>query len=50
MELLPTIDALHWIADHGPEILGDERVEQPADLPQAEEGLVRVSSRSAWWA
>ena len=26
MELLPTIDALHWIADHGEEILGDERV------------------------
>jgi succinate-semialdehyde dehydrogenase/glutarate-semialdehyde dehydrogenase len=26
MELIPTIDALHWIADHGPEILEDERV------------------------
>src|SRR5206468_9324049 len=26
MELIPTIDGLHWIADHGPEILGDERV------------------------
>ena len=26
MELIPTIDALHWIADHGPEILADERV------------------------
>ena len=26
MELLPTIDALHWIADHGPAILGDERI------------------------
>src|SRR4051794_3232918 len=26
MELLPTIDALHWIADHGPKILADERI------------------------
>ncbi|MEA2427954.1 MAG: hypothetical protein QOF37_1582, partial [Thermoleophilaceae bacterium] len=26
MELVPTIDSLHWIADHGPKILGDERV------------------------
>src|SRR4051812_29494866 len=26
MELVPTIDALHWIADHGPKILGDEKV------------------------
>ncbi|HEX8068278.1 MAG TPA: aldehyde dehydrogenase family protein [Thermoleophilaceae bacterium] len=26
MELIPTIDALHWIADHGPELLADERV------------------------
>jgi succinate-semialdehyde dehydrogenase/glutarate-semialdehyde dehydrogenase len=29
MELLPTIDALHWIADNGPGILEDERVKQP---------------------
>ena len=29
MELLPTIDALHWIAEHGEEILGDERVSNP---------------------
>src|SRR5947209_8920361 len=29
MELLPTIDALHWIAARGPEILGDERVRTP---------------------
>jgi succinate-semialdehyde dehydrogenase/glutarate-semialdehyde dehydrogenase len=29
MELLPTIDALHWIAAQGPEILGDERVPTP---------------------
>ena len=26
MELVPTIDALHWIADNGPKILSDERV------------------------
>jgi acyl-CoA reductase-like NAD-dependent aldehyde dehydrogenase len=26
MELVPTIDALHWIADHGPKILKDEKV------------------------
>ena len=29
MELIPTIDALRWIADHGPEILGDERIPTP---------------------
>jgi succinate-semialdehyde dehydrogenase/glutarate-semialdehyde dehydrogenase len=26
MELLPTIDALHWIADQGPKILADEKI------------------------
>jgi succinate-semialdehyde dehydrogenase/glutarate-semialdehyde dehydrogenase len=26
MELVPTIDALHWIADNGPKILADERI------------------------
>src|ERR1700710_2393765 len=26
MELVPTIDALHWIADHGPKLLGDEKI------------------------
>ena len=26
MELVPTIDALHWIADDGPKILADEKV------------------------
>ena len=29
MELLPTIDALHWIAAQGPEILADEHVRTP---------------------
>jgi succinate-semialdehyde dehydrogenase/glutarate-semialdehyde dehydrogenase len=26
MELVPTIDALHWIADHAPKLLQDEKV------------------------
>jgi acyl-CoA reductase-like NAD-dependent aldehyde dehydrogenase len=26
MELLPTIDSLKWIADNGPDILGDEKI------------------------
>ncbi len=26
MELIPTIDALHWCAEEGPEILADERI------------------------
>ncbi len=26
MEVLPSIDALHWIATAGPEILADERL------------------------
>jgi acyl-CoA reductase-like NAD-dependent aldehyde dehydrogenase len=29
MELLPTIDALHWIADHAGQILEDEKVKNP---------------------
>jgi acyl-CoA reductase-like NAD-dependent aldehyde dehydrogenase len=29
MELLPTIDLLHWCADNGPEILADEKVSYP---------------------
>ena len=29
MELLPTVDALKWIADAGPDILSDERVPMP---------------------
>jgi succinate-semialdehyde dehydrogenase/glutarate-semialdehyde dehydrogenase len=29
MELVPTIDALHWIADNGPKILSDQRVRYP---------------------
>src|SRR4051794_25641967 len=26
MELLPTVDALHWVAKAGPKVLADERV------------------------
>jgi succinate-semialdehyde dehydrogenase/glutarate-semialdehyde dehydrogenase len=29
MEILPTIDALHWCADAGPEILRDEQIPYP---------------------
>jgi succinate-semialdehyde dehydrogenase/glutarate-semialdehyde dehydrogenase len=29
MEVLPTIDALHWIARHGPDILADEKIPMP---------------------
>jgi acyl-CoA reductase-like NAD-dependent aldehyde dehydrogenase len=29
MELIPTIDLLHWCADQGPEILADEKVPYP---------------------
>ena len=29
MELVPTIDALHWMADEGPKVLADERVKTP---------------------
>src|ERR687887_938908 len=29
MELLPTIDALHWIADNGEAFLRDEHIRQP---------------------
>jgi succinate-semialdehyde dehydrogenase/glutarate-semialdehyde dehydrogenase len=34
MELLPTIDALHWVADAGPEILADEKVKLPIWVKQ----------------
>ncbi len=34
MELLPTIDALHWIAGAGPQILSDERISLPIFLKQ----------------
>jgi acyl-CoA reductase-like NAD-dependent aldehyde dehydrogenase len=34
MELLPTIDALRWIAESGPRILRDERVSMPIFMRQ----------------
>jgi len=34
MELLPTVDALRWIAEAGPHILADERVRMPTFLKQ----------------
>jgi acyl-CoA reductase-like NAD-dependent aldehyde dehydrogenase len=34
MELLPTIDALHWIAKEGPEILDDEKISLPLFVKQ----------------
>jgi acyl-CoA reductase-like NAD-dependent aldehyde dehydrogenase len=30
MELLPTVDGLHWIADNGPDILGDHKNDHPS--------------------
>jgi acyl-CoA reductase-like NAD-dependent aldehyde dehydrogenase len=32
MEILPTIDALNWIASNGPEILSDEKLSMPTFL------------------
>jgi acyl-CoA reductase-like NAD-dependent aldehyde dehydrogenase len=32
MELLPTVDALNWIASNGPEILSDEKLSMPTFL------------------
>ena len=32
MEVLPTVDALKWIADNGPEILSDEKLSMPLIL------------------
>jgi acyl-CoA reductase-like NAD-dependent aldehyde dehydrogenase len=41
MELLPTIDALHWIADNGETILADERIKQPQ---------IFFKQKSAWFS
>ena len=32
MEVVPTIDALHWIADNGPDILEDEQIKMGSGL------------------
>jgi succinate-semialdehyde dehydrogenase / glutarate-semialdehyde dehydrogenase len=29
MEIVPTVDALHWVADAGPDILADEKIPMP---------------------
>ena len=50
MELLPTIDALNWCADAGPEILADEQIPYPAGLPQDQAASFFSTSRSAWSA
>ncbi len=58
LELLPTVDALHWIADHGPPVLRDERVRarqiwllgkrhRHVREPLGVVGVIS-SSRSAW--
>ncbi len=39
MELLPTIDALNWVADAGPEILADEKVKLPIWVRQKQARL-----------
>jgi acyl-CoA reductase-like NAD-dependent aldehyde dehydrogenase len=38
MELLPTVDSLKWIADHGPEILADEKVPFPQAFLKTKRG------------
>ena len=48
MELLPTVDALQWIADNGPEILADEKVSMPPFLKT--KSASSPTSRSAWSA
>ncbi|HEV2075179.1 MAG TPA: aldehyde dehydrogenase family protein, partial [Thermoleophilaceae bacterium] len=40
-ELLPTIDALHWIAEEGPGILGGERVPHPQVPLRPKRGRLR---------
>src|SRR3954469_8193565 len=40
MELLPTIDGLHWIADNGPGILSDEAIPYPQIFWKAKKSWV----------
>src|SRR5215204_5204489 len=40
MELLPTIDGLHWIADHGPKLLSDEKIRYPQIFWKAKQSWV----------
>ena len=50
MELVPTIDALHWIADHGPEDPRRTRRSATASRSSSRSGRSSPTSRSAWWA
>ena len=47
MELIPTIDALHWCADEGPQHPPRRADLLPADLLQDEAELLQLTSRSA---
>ncbi len=40
MEVLPSVDALHWIADQGPRVLGDERLPTPQLLLKGKRSAV----------
>ena len=47
MELLPTVDALHWFAKAGPKILADEKVPMRQAFPRRKSGalLLRADRR-----
>ena len=47
MELLPTVDALHWCAKAGPKILADEKVRMTPGLPARPRKAASPTSRSA---
>ena len=47
MELIPTIDALHWCADAGPKILADEKIRYPQAVPRRPSAASSATSRSA---
>ena len=47
MELLPTVDALHWVAKAGPKILADEKVPMRQAFTPRRAGT-SPTSRSAW--
>ncbi|MGZ5323934.1 MAG: aldehyde dehydrogenase family protein, partial [Solirubrobacterales bacterium] len=40
MELIPTIDALHWCADQGPRILADEKLPYPQAFLKAKRSVL----------
>jgi hypothetical protein len=49
MEIVPTVDALHWVAEAGQDILADEKIPSPQPFfkPSARPS---PTSRSAWSA